>query len=373
MGGAGAPTPPPPTVNPSAPPPYARSGPPSSASALQGLPRPIPSVPAPQLDPSNPLSALVKPSMAPGMHSPALAHPQTQRIEVDEEAIHRARGGARKQGFIIGLVIAVGTALLAYMGGTAQSAGAARTQSVNDAHSLAGDLLKAQASLEQLKAKVSEGGATIVNNRKFPTDLAKDLSGMNIDFGGDKLFGRRFSGVPADTTRTLFDFITRVQGLNDKRELVVALLNKLQKPITEELSRPAGQLPIGYVVIVDKDTSGGGTRIAQLVTPILPDDKNGVPNDLLFQNPLGSGNVKLPRLNGDKIPRDGAAIPIVPTSYERVCPSKERGQVAQLVSAMNSLASDITTQRGDQTIVEDSKPGLSELAGKLADQLNKVN
>jgi len=258
------------------------------------------------------------------------------------------------------------------MGATAQAAGAARAQSVNDAHSLAADLLKAKTSLDQLKAKVSEGGATLVNARKFPGDLGQALAGMNIDFGGDKLFGRRFSGVPADTTRQLFDFITRVQSLNDKRELVVALLNKLQKPITEELARPPGQLPIGYVVVVDRDTGAGGTRIASLVTPIAPDDKGGVPNELLFQNPLGSGNVKLPRLTGDKIPKDGAAIPVVPTSYEKVCPSKERGQVAQLVSAMNSLVNDIATQPGDSSIVQDSKPGLSEMASKLADQLNKV-
>jgi hypothetical protein len=81
----------------------------------------------------------------------------------------------------------------------------------------------------------------------------------------------------------------------------------------------------------------------------------------------------LPRLTGDKIPKDGAAIPVVPTSYDKICPSKERGQVAQLVSAMNSLVNDISTQQGDQTIVQDSKPGLAELAGKLADQLSKVN
>jgi hypothetical protein len=319
------------------------------------------------LDPSNPLAALVQPSLSAPAHTMA----RSQRIEVDEEAIHRARGGARKQGVVIGLVIAVGAALLAYMGGTAQSAGAARTQSINDAHSLARDLLVAKTSLEQLKTKVVEG-ADSINNRKFPTSLAQSLSAANVDFAGDKLFGRRFSGVPAETSRNLFDFITRVQGLNDKRELVVALLNKLQKPITEELARPPGQLPIGYVAIVDKDIVSGGARIASLVVPIAPDDKNGVPNELLVVNPIGSGNVKLPRLTSDKIPKDGAAIPIVPTSYDKVCPAKEKGQVAQLVSTMRSLANDITTQKSDQTMVEDSKPGLAELAGKLADELNKV-
>jgi hypothetical protein len=377
MGGPGAPTPAPPMAAPMptpAPAPYAaRSAPPPAPS--QGLPRPPLSAPAPALDPSNPLAALVKPSHVPTHAQNAAVGAQAQRIEVDEEAVHRARGGARKQGFVLGIVIAVGAAVVSYMGGTAHSAGAARSQGINDAHELAGDLLKAKASLDAMKTKVSDGGNSLVNARKFPTDLSQSLAGMNIDFGGDKLFGRRFSGVPAETTRQLFDFIVRVQALNDKKDLVVALLTKLQKPISQELARGPGQLPLSMIVVVDKDTSGGnGARIAPLVTPIAPDDKAGVPNELLFGNPMGSGNVKLPRLVSDKIPAAGAAIPVVPTSYEKVCPSKEKGQIAQLMSSMNSLVDDIQGQQGSSDgIVQDNKPGLAETAQRLADQLSKVN
>jgi hypothetical protein len=291
---------------------------------------------------------------------------------MDEEVVHRARGGARKQGFVLGLVIAAGAAVVAYMAGSAQSATAARNQSINDAHGLAADLLKAKGSLDQLKTKVTEGGSSIVAAGKFPTDLAQALSGMNVDFGGDKLAGRRFSGVPADTTHQLMDFIVRVQALNDKKDLVVALLTKLQKPITEELKR-GGQLPISFVVVVDNKIGSEGTRLAPLVTPIQPDQ--GVPADFLFSNPIGSGNVKLPRLTGDKIPASGAAIPVVPTSYEKVCPSKEKGQIAQLMSSMNSLVDEIQGQVANPQadIVQDSKPGLSETAARIAEQLNKVN
>jgi hypothetical protein len=335
------------------------------------LPRPVASQPPPAIDPSNPLAALVKPS-----HTPTVAHGaggHAQRIEMDEEVVHRARGGARKQGFVLGLVIAAGAAFISYMAGSANSASAARNQSINDAHGLAADLLKAKDSLDKLKTKVTEGGGSIVGSRKFPTDLAPALSGMNVDFGGDKLTGRRFSGVPADTTHQLMDFIVRVQALNDKRELVVALLTKLQKPITEELTRGPGQLPLSYVVVVDNKVGSEGARLASLVTPISP-DQGGPPAELLFSNPIGSGNVKLPRLTADKIPATGAAIPVVPTSYEKVCPSKEKGQIAQLLSSMNSLVDDIQGQQQAQSdIVQDSKPGLSEVAGRLAEQLNKVN
>jgi hypothetical protein len=42
---------------------------------------------------------------------------------------------------------------------------------------------------------------------------------------------------------------------------------------------------------------------------------------------------------------------------------------------MNSLVDDIQGQKGSDSgdIVTDSKPGLSETAAKLADQLSKVN
>jgi hypothetical protein len=230
--------------------------------------------------------------------------------------------------------------------------------------------------LTQVSQKLQAGGKVLSVDRTFPAGLAQELSGLNVDFGGDKLFGRRFSGVPADTTRELFDFITRVQALNDKKTLVVSLLNKLQKPITEELSRPAGMLPITYVVVVDSnDPRNTAAFLAPLATPISPDDKNGVPNDMTFANPRGSGNVKLPRLESDRVPKDGTAIPIVPNTFEKVCPSATRGQIAQLVSSMNSLIDDVQGQKSPEgaDVITESKAGLDEMAAKLADQLSKVN
>jgi hypothetical protein len=294
---------------------------------------------------------------------------------MDEGVVHQARSGAFKRGLMAGIVFGGVLLVLGYVGGQATSQGAARNKGVNDAHDLAADILKARDSLEQLKTKLEAGGKSLIGDRKFPADLAQQLAGMNVDFGGDKLAGRRFSGVPADVSHSLFDFITRVQSLNDRKDLIVALLNKLQKPITEELSRPAGTLPVSYVVIVDKDTPNSGAFMAPLATPIAPDDKNGVPNDLTFVNPRGSGNVKLPRLRADKVPPDGAAITIVPNTFEKVCPSKTRGQIAQLMSSMNAMLNDIEGQKaGDDTeAINEPKPGLSESAAKLADQLNKVN
>lgn len=319
---------------------------------------------------ASPLAAVAQPFTVPGA---AVAMPQPQRIEMDEGVVRQARSSSFKRGLMVGVVFGGLLLGLGWVAGNAASQGAGHAQGVHDAHDLAGDILKAKDSLDQLKQKLLDGGKSLIADRKFPTDLGQQLAGMNVDFAGDKLFGRRFSGVPADTTRQLFDFITRVQALNDKKDLVVSLLAKLQKPITEELSRPPGQLPISYVVVVDKDTASSGVFLAPLATPIAPDDKTGVPNDLTFANPRGGGNVKLPRLVSEKIPATGAAITVVPNTFEKVCPSNTRGQIAQLMSSMNSLVDDIQGQKSEGEAISEPKPGLSEVAGKLADQLTKVN
>jgi hypothetical protein len=345
--------------------------PPPSIPPPSGIPRPMmaPSSSASVLDAGNPLAAVAQP-FRPQAQAQAPVHAQPQRIEVDEGAVQAARSSARRQGLIVGVLFAVVLGGIGYIAGGASQQGADRAKSSHDAHELATDLTKAKDTIDQMK--VTDGGKSIVGDRKFPADLAKTLSGMHVDFAGDKLFGRRFSGVPADTTTGLFDFINRVEALNSKKDLIVALLNKLQKPISEELARPAGQLPLTLVAIVDKSTGDLGTLLAPLVSPIAPDDKNGVPDKLTFTNPKG-GNTTWPRFTGDKIPKDGAVMPVSPTSFDKVCPSPLKGSIAQLMSSMNSLIDDIQGQKGDDSIGLDAKPGLSDQAGKLAESLNKVN
>jgi hypothetical protein len=357
--------------------PVARSIPPMGPAAGASVPPPpgMPmsgrSVPAAALDPRNPLSAVAHGTFK--QSGPAAPMMQPQRIEVDEGAVHQARSGGRKQGVVIGLVLAIGAGAVAWVGGSASQQGAARSQGVHDAHDLAAELVTTKGSLDQLDQKLLEGAKDLVSDRKFPKDLAQQLSGLNIDFGGDKLFGRRFSGVPADTTRNLFDFITRVTALDDKKGLIVALLNKLEKPITDELKRAPGQLPLQYVIVVDKETPNMGGFLAPLASPLGPE--TGVPNELTFLNPRGSGNVKLPRLTSEKIPKDGAAITVVPNTFEKVCPSAQHGQIAQLVSSMNSVITDIEGQKAAEggDVITETKAGLGDVALKLADSLNKVN
>jgi hypothetical protein len=234
-------------------------GAPISVPPPSGIPRPPASVRPTNLDPNNPLAAVA--GYKPSAPAPAMA---AQRIEVDEMAVVQARSGARRQGFIGGMVLAIAVGLVAYMAGGAQQQGADRKKSTQDAHDLANDLNTAKKQLDDLKTALTAGGSTLLNDHKYPADLGKQVSGMVVDFTGDKLFGRRFSGVPADTLRDLMDFITRVAALNNKKDLVTSLLNsvKLKDAITQDLAiSVAGKgSPVTLVAVVDKDTPGGWAR-----------------------------------------------------------------------------------------------------------------
>ena len=166
---------------------------------------------------------------------------------------------------------------------------------------------------------------------------------------------------------------TASQALNDKKDLIVALLNELQKPITDELARPAGQMPLTLVAIVDKSAGGprDAPRSARHAHRARRQERRARQADV--HEPARAATPTLPRLTGEKIPKDGAVIPVVPTSFDKVCPSPVKGQITQLMSSMNSLIDDIQGQKGDDSIGLDAKPGLSDLAGRLADSLNKVN
>ncbi len=114
--------------------------------------------------------------------------------------------------------------------------------------------------------------------------------------------------------------------------------------------------------------------MASLTVPIKPDDQ--LPKTLKFLNPINGSNAELPLLTDPKIPASGALIPIVPTSFDKVCPSPAKGAETQLLSSMNSLIDDIAGQKGSDdpnNPITEPKPGLSDSAAKLIDSLSKVN
>lgn len=384
-GAVGAPTPMPPPAGipvPAAAPSAAASVPATNhvapAASSAGLPVPpgVPVGPPPAfkgpavaLDPSNPLAAAVA-QQAPSRPAAPVAPPAPQRIEVDELAVQEARKGARKQGLVAGVVIAVVLGAIGYIAGGASETSKGRKLSVEHAKSLSGDVRKSNAQLKTLAEKVEAGRDQLLKEKKFPDTLARDLGGINVDFDGTKLAGVRFSGFSQDTASGLIEFISSVQSTNDRKNALIALLSKLQKPITEQLAAAATQKQnINYVVLVDKDSAGNRFGIlSPLVKPI--ELSAQLPAEFTATNPLNRANVTAPKLaNLDKA---GYAY-VVQKSVDAACPSETAGQIAQLAGQLSRLVSDIRGEKSapDQPAMED-KPGLLDRGDRLATGLDKV-
>jgi hypothetical protein len=372
--GKGAPTPTPAPVGatpvaaisqPAAPPPGV-SGP--------GLPVP-PGVPvgAP-MDPSNPLSAVVAPRPVMSHAVPA----QAQRIEVDEVAVQQAAAGARKTGMVFAFVALLLGAGVGFVGGQAKEAGDGSKQARNDAKELKTSVDAAKVKIEDMATKLEAGTKllTAKEGRAFPKDLANQLGGINVDFDGSKLAGRRFAGFPQDTSTGLFTFVTDVTALNEHKTAIKNLLTKLEKPITEQIAASSsGQHSIQYVVLLggssSKDSAGNYTaNIAQLNPPIsFTGDNPTVPNDVKAN--FAGQNVGVTKYKGGPI-NEPSAIYVTPGSYDAVCPAETKSAMAQLAIKIGDLITEIRGQPKNPDVIEDSKPGLLEQADTLSKGLEKV-
>jgi hypothetical protein len=317
------------------------------------------------LDPTNPLVA----AMTPAAPARPAAPPKPQRIEVDELTVQEARKGARKQGLLAGVCIGAVFGIVGFMIGGARETSKGRDQSVAHAKSLAEDVTKSRDQLKNLAEKL-EGGRTSLAQHKFPDSLVKDLGGINIDFDGSKLAGVRFSGFSQDTTSGLIEYISNVQGVNDRKGAFASLLSRLQKPMTEQFAAAAANKPpqIAYVVLINKDGAHNPFGVlAPLQKPI--ELSANMPNDFTATDPLSHSGVTAPKLTS--LDKPGAAY-VVPKSIEAACPSETTGQIGQLVGQLGKLITDIRGEPAQPDSPVDTKPGLLERADRLIAGLNKV-
>jgi hypothetical protein len=357
--------------------------PPLPGSPVAGIPAPpgTGSTPAPPMDPNNPLAAVASPfraavSLSPQQAAPA-APPQAQRIEVDEGAVHEARSGAKRQGLFVGIIIAIGLGVVGWIGGGAQANASASSKGRDDAKALAGDVTKARDTIKAIGDKIDEGRKTLLNEKKFPADLSKQLSELNVDFDGTKLYGRRFTSTSPQTVKLLIDFISDVSALKDKQTALQGYLNVHQKGVQEEIDNLALPAPpIGWVAVLDKNAAGNGTFVAPLEKPWKSTkEQPNLPDKLTYVEPRTQNKITDSRFSGGALEKlaNEVVLPIVPQSmdkaFDKVCPGDMRNQRDAVIKQMAGVLSMIRTQEASEG-VEEPKPGLLDKAEKLAAGLN---
>lgn len=364
-----------PVPAPSAAAPVAAPSAPASGAPLPGTPiGPPPGFVAPgskpALDPSNPLVAAASPSRAPEPPPP----PQPQRIEVDEAAVQEASKAALRKGVMIGGLLAVICGIVGYVAGMSGEANSGRKKAQGDAKSLAGDVLKAKETLDKIGKKLDEGKKSLVTDKKFPDKLASELGGMNVDFDGGKLAGVRFSGFSTETSSGLIEFISSVQSFNDRKLALINLLNALQKPITESFASSANPT-INHVVLLGRQDASKNYYgiLAPLDAPLpIKPDAIALPDKLKAIDVTGGGaKVEVAKYTGGDLSKP-AALYIAPASISKNFPSEVNGKIAQLVSQLAKGANEVSGDKVDPNMVQETKEGLVARADKLATALNKI-
>ena len=303
--------------------------------------------------------------------------PQPQRIEMDEATVHAARRGAYKTAMIAAVGVGFLFGGLGYVIGGAREKAAGHDQGTKDAAGLAEGVAKAKVTLEALKTKTEAARDALLKEGKFPDSLITELGGLNVDFNGGALAGRRFSGFKFETTQDLIGFVTAVQDVNDKKDALVRVLTRLQKPLTERLANAtAGKSNVSHVVVLgEKDPSGNQVAIlAPLVTPLVATQgKVDAPKDFTFVDFNSKKNVSLERYQGGALTKP-AAVYIVPKSLDASFPNEASSGASQIGAQLSGFIRDIKgdDMGGADAIVNDNKPGLLEKATKLETALRNV-
>lgn len=349
---------------------------PGSGAPLPGTPiGPPPGFVPPSksaLDPSNPLVQAATPYRAPDPPPP----PQAQRIEVDEASIQEASKGALKKGIAIGAVMAVIFGIVGYVAGMSGEANSGRKRAQNDARSLAADVTKSKDTLDKIAKKLEEGKKALLQDKKFPDKLAGELGGMNVDFDGGKLAGVRFSGFSTDTTSGLIEYITAVQSLNDRKLVIINLLNSLQKPIVEGFTQSASP-SIGFVVLLGRQDAQKNFYgiLAPLEAPLpIKPEAIVIPDKVKAIDVTSGSKVEVPKYTSGDLSslKNGGAVYIAPASVTKNFPSEVSGKIAQLVSQLAKVSNDVNGDKADPNMVQETKEGLLQRADKLTAALTKV-
>jgi hypothetical protein len=366
--------------------------PPAAASgAIPGPPNSVPgspvSIPAPMQSGSIPGPALGStpppmmgglggqfrpaPSAAPAMMMAAPAPPQPQRIEMDESTLEDARKGAFKKALAAGAVLSVMVGAVGYVAGGALEKSNGRAIAREDAKALEADVVKSKATMETILKLTEDAKATLAKG-EFPDAVAKDLGGITIDFDGQKLGMRRFSGFKVETTQKLVAYVTAVQETNNNKGAILRALTRLEKPMKEQIAAK-DKTSIGYVVIVGtKDPSGNvAALLAPLEVPLqVAKTKIDLPAEFSFIDPASStrGKAKLERYKSGNLDKP-SALYVSPGSIERAFPSERSTISGQLIVKLTEMITSIKGEAKVPDMVTDPKPGMMERADKLIDGL----
>jgi len=249
LGGDGSVPPPPGSI-----PPPAGASPSSRPSGVPGLGI----APPPGLSPGIPLPPFGAPKKKKAEPKVGAAA-QTIKVEIGEEIIIE-RKRAIKRTIFAGIVTAIIGGVMGFVAGGQAEVGKRGQLTVDRAKSLETEVKAANDKMVEL-ASLLEDAQQSLKAKKYPKDLSKALSEINIPFEASYLEGKGIGGYPAATLRMVIQYTNGVEGLNKKKETLQKIVGYAQKPVMEawaDKEKPKFKIGVRF--------SGGSEKIkAELI------------------------------------------------------------------------------------------------------------
>jgi hypothetical protein len=337
-------------------PPPAVSGAPSPFA-----PPPQPAAPsrsaAPTVDP-NDTFATVKPTAA----APA---PAPVAVQIDESALQEARKKALKVVPVAGVGALVVGLVIGNVLGSGSEVKKREKLAVEGASAMIKDVEASNAKIKELAEKIMEANKSI-KEKKFPENFSRELGGLNIPFDGGKLFGKSIGSYDGTTQKLLFEYLSDVSALNDRKEALQRIFSNQRKKIEESLQANEKPKVVHSVLII----KGKGGPMASIV-PVTDSFEFGAaewPKTFKFVNPVNRQTMEATRYDsGEPLFSDQKklAIPLDPTSVAATFPSDVVGQIVGQVIKTGELING-----GGEG--EDAKAGLIKNGEALINNLKKI-
>lgn len=336
-------------------PPPAVSGAPSPFAPPPAAP-PKPAVPT--VDPNDTFAA-VKPTGA-------IQAPAPVAVQIDESVIDEVKKKYLRYAPIAG----VGGLLVGLVMGNVLGGGSVRKNiernTISGAKDMAKDVETANAKIKELADKIIEANKSI-KEKKFPENFAKDLGGINIPFDGSKLLAKGIGNYDGPTQKLLFEYLSSVEALNDRKEALASIFAGQRKSIEEALQ--ANDKPkVAHSVVILK---GPGGMMASIV-PVSDTFEFGAkewPKSFKFVNPANRQSMEATRYDsGDPAfsEQKKLAIPLDPSSVAATFPSNVVGQIVGQVIKTGELIN------GTNTGGENDSAGLLKTGEALIANLKKL-
>jgi len=244
---------------------------------------------------------------------------------------------------------------------------------IRDARSLIEPVQLSAQQVEALDETLNQATKSIYKDKKFPEDLSKNLSRIEVSFSAAELGGRSLHRLPPALMRKLFDYARDAQELNARKERLARLFNARGDQV-RALVEQSGAPKIGYSVVIQRDRHGNAVGTFVAIEKPWQFESKSWPKDVVLNT--GTEVVAAKRYqSGDpfEVGKTGArtlvAVPLEPDSVATAFPSPLGTRVAEELKAMHEL---IDGSQPGSVAPEDEKPGLRKMAEEILRELNTI-